>query len=126
MDYLADPPFVPPADKARAEAERNYWTMSQRAGTAPYLLFATGFALAVLAAFRVACDGWGVWWGYLGLLGRNALAGYLIHGLVADAVHPFAPRDAPAWYVWGAFAVYLGMTSLVLRYLDRNRLYLRL
>jgi heme exporter protein D len=45
---------------------------------------------------------------------------------VADAVHPFAPRDAPAWYVWAAFAVYLGMTSLVLRYLDRNRLYLRL
>jgi predicted acyltransferase len=125
-DYLADPPFVPPADKARAEAERNYWTMSQRAGTVPYLLFATGFALVVLAAFRVACDGWGLRWGYLGLLGRNALAGYLIHGLVADAVKPFAPRDAPAWYVWGAFAVYLGMTSLVLRYLDRNRLYLRL
>lgn len=125
-DYLGDPPFVPPADKARAEVERNYWTMSQRAGSVSYLLFATGFALAVLAVFRVACDGWGLRCGYLGMLGRNALAGYLIHGLVADAVKPFAPRDAPAWYVWSAFAVYLGATSLVLRYLDRNRLYLRL
>jgi predicted acyltransferase len=125
-DYLADPPFVPPADKARAEAERNYWTMSQRAGTVSYLLFATGFALVVLAVFRVACDGWELQLGYLGLLGRNALAGYLIHGLVADAVKPFAPRDAPAWYVWCAFVVYLGVTSLILRYLDRNRLYLRL
>jgi hypothetical protein len=45
---------------------------------------------------------------------------------VADAVEPFAPRDAPAWYAWAAFAVYLGVTTLVLRYLDRNRLYLRL
>ena len=125
-DYLAHPPFVPPADKTQAEAERNYWTMSQRAGSVPYLLFATGFGLAVLAAFRVACDGWGLRSGYLGLLGRNALAGYLVHDLVADAVKPFAPRDAPAWYVWAAFAVYLGATTLLLRYLDRNRLYLRL
>jgi len=125
-DYVADPPFVPPADKARAEAERNYWTMSQRAGSVPYLLFATGFGLAVLAAFRLACDGWGLRWGYFGMLGRNALAGYLIHDLVADAVKAFAPRDAPAWYVWCAFAVYLGMVSVVLRYLDRNRYFFRL
>jgi predicted acyltransferase len=125
-DYLAHPPFVPPADKGAAEAGRNYWTMSQRAGTPSYLVFATGFGLAVLAVFRVASDGWGLRWGYLDLLGRNALAGYLVHGLVADAVRPFAPRDAPAWYAWGAFAVYLGVTSLVLRFLDRNRLYLRL
>ena len=125
-DYLAQPPFVPPADKGRAEAERNYWTMSQRAGSVTYLLFATGFGLAVLAAFRVACDGCGLRWGYLDLLGRNALAGYLVHGLVADAVKPFAPRDAPGWYVWAAFAVYLAVTSVFLRYLDRNRMYLRL
>jgi predicted acyltransferase len=125
-DYRAHPPFVPPADRAQAEAERNYWTMSQRAGSVSYLTFATGFGLVVLAAFRVACDGWDFRWGYLGLLGRNALAGYLIHGLVADAVEPFTPRDAPASFVWAAFAVYLGVTSLFLRYLDRNRLYLRL
>lgn len=125
-DYLAQPPFVPPADKARAEAERNYWTMSQRAGSVTYLLFATGFGLVVLAAFRVACDGWGLRWGYLDLLGRNALAGYLVHGLVADAVQPFTPRDASAWYVWSSFAVYLGVTTLFLRYLDRNRYFLRI
>jgi predicted acyltransferase len=125
-DYLAQPPFVPPADRARAEAERNYWTMSQRAGSVSYLLFATGFGFAVLAAFRVACDGWRLRSGYLGLLGRNALAGYLVHDLVADTVKPYAPRDAPAWYVWAAFAVYLGVTTLFLRYLDKNRYYLRL
>jgi hypothetical protein len=125
-DYFAQPPFVPPADRQQAEAARNYWTMSQRAGSVSYQTFAAGFALAVLAAFRVACDGWRLRWGYLDLLGRNALAGYLIHGMVAGAVKPFTPRDAPAVYVWAAFAVYLGVTTLFLRYLDKHRLYLRL
>jgi predicted acyltransferase len=112
-DYLAQPPFVPPVDKAHAEAVRNYWTMSQRAGSVSYLAFATGFALVVLAGFRAVCDGWGLRWRYLDLLSRNALAGYLIHGMVADAVKPFTPRDAPAGYVWAAFAVYLGVTTLM-------------
>ena len=124
--YLAPAPFVPPADARRAEAGRNYWTMSQRAGSVTYMTFAAGFGLVVLAAFRVASDGWRLRWDYFGLLGRNALAGYLIHGLVAGAVKPFVPQDAPAAYVWAAFAVFLGVTSLFLRYLDKNRLYLRL
>ena len=126
VDYAAQPPFVPPADKRQAEADWNYWTMSQRTGSVSYQTFAAGFGLVVLAAFRVGCDGWRLQSDYLGLLGRNALAGYLIHGVVAEAVEPFVPRDAPAAYVWAAFAVYLGVTTLFLRYLDRNRLYLRL
>jgi predicted acyltransferase len=125
-DYAAHPPFVPPPDRRQAEAVRNYWTMSQRTGSVTYQTFAAGFGLVVLAAFRVLCDGWRLRSDYLGLLGRNALAGYLIHGVVGEAVKPFVPKDAPAAYVWAAFAAYLGVTTLFLRYLDRNRLYLRL
>jgi predicted acyltransferase len=125
-DYAAHPPFVPPADRRQAEAAWNYWTMSQRAGSVSYQTFAAGFGLVVLALFRVLCDGWRLRSEYLGLLGRNALAGYLIHGIVADAVQPFVPKDAPAAYVWGGFAVFLTLTTLFLRFLDRNRLYLRL
>lgn len=125
-DYLAHPPFVPPADKRQAETDRNYWTMSQRTGSVTYHAFAAGFALVVLAVFRVACDGWRLRWSYLDLLGRNALAAYLIHGVVGNTVEPFIPNDAPAAYVWSAFAVYLGVTTLFLHYLDRHRLYLRL
>ena len=125
-DYFAHPPFVPPADRQHAEAVWNYWTMSQRTGSVTYQTFAAGFALVVLAGCRVLCDGWRLRWGYLDLLGRNALAAYLIHALVAEAVEPFTPRDAPAAYVWAAFAVYLGVTTLFLSYLDKHRLYLRL
>ncbi len=104
----------------------NYWTMSQRAGSVTYLTFAAGFGLAVYAAFLVACDRWGLRWGYLDLLGRHALAGYVIHDLVGDAVKPFVPKDSPGWWVAAAFLVYLGVVTLFLRYLDRNKLYLKL
>ena len=124
--YLAPPPFVPPPDKKRAEEIRNYWTMSQRAGSVPYQLFAAGVGLVVLAGFRVVCDGWGLRWTYLDMLGRNALAAYLVHRLADDAVSPFVPRDAPAWYVWAAFGIYLGITTLFLRFLNKNQLYLKI
>jgi predicted acyltransferase len=121
-DQLADPPFAPLSEPWQL----NYWVMSQRAGSVSYLVFAAGFAFAVYAAFLVACDRWGWRWGYLDLLGRHALAGYVIHEMVSGAVKPFVPKDSPGWYVALGFAVYLGVTTLFLRHLDRNKLYLRL
>jgi hypothetical protein len=135
--------FTPPNDLWSAESWRhvhdgfplvppdghfgpNYWTMSQRAGSVTYLLFAAGFALAVLAAFRWACDGRGLRVGAFGLFGRNALAGYIVHDMVMGAVKPFVPRDAPGWWVGVGFAAFLGLTTLFVRHLDRHRLYLRL
>lgn len=115
-------PFVQPS----ASLQLNYWVMSQRAGSVTYLLFGAGFAFAVYAGFRVGCDRFGFAWGYFDLLGRHALAGYVIHDMVAGAVKPFVPKDAPEWYVAAGFAVYLGVTTLFLRHLDRHRLYLRL
>lgn len=104
----------------------NYWTMSQRAGSVTYPLFAGGVAVVAFAAFRWGCDRRQVRWGYLDLLGRHALAGYVVHGMASDAVRPFVPKDSPLWWVGVGFAVYLGLTTLVLRYLDRHRLFLKL
>lgn len=117
----ASPPFVLPS-----AVQLDYWIMSQRAGSVTYLTFAAGFALMVLAAFRVACDRFGAQWGYLDLLGRHALAGYVLHDMVSDAVSPFVPRDAPLWWVVVTLGLYFGIVTLFLRYLDRHRLYLKL
>jgi hypothetical protein len=118
----ATPPFVRPGEPF----EQDYWVMSQRAGSVSYLTFAAGFGMAVYAVFLVLCDRWGLRWGYLDLLGRHALAGYVIHDLVGGAVKPFVPKGSPAWWVLAAFLIYLGVITLFLRYLDRNRLYLKL
>jgi surface polysaccharide O-acyltransferase-like enzyme len=100
--------------------------MSQRAGSVSYLAFGAGFSLALFALFVMACDtrSWRV--GMLTTLGSNALAGYIIHDLVIEAMRPYTPKDSAMWYALASFGLFLGITYLFIRYLERNRIYLRL
>ena len=86
---LAAPPFAPPRGPV------DLWTMSQRAGSVSYQTFAAGFSPAVYAAFVLACDVGGFRLGLFRTFGRNALAAYLLHPMVASAVKPYLPEDAP-------------------------------
>ncbi len=119
-DALVEPPFVPPVQPV------NIWTMSQRAGSVSYLTFGAGFALAVYALFVLACDTGRLRIGIFRTLGTNALAGYIIHDLVNAAVKPFVPKDSPLWYVFTGFGVSLLICYLFLRYLEKQRLFLKL
>jgi len=119
---LAEPPFVPPPDAT--SREENFWMMSQRAATLSYHVFAAGFALAVYAAFRVACDQWRLQWSVFRTLGTNALAAYILHGMVGSAVAAYVPQDAPGWYVTAAFAAYFSLTYGMLRALEKRRIYI--
>jgi hypothetical protein len=116
----AAPPFVPP------HGPISPWSMSQRVGSVSYLTFSTGFSLAVFALFVVACDRGGLRVGTFRAFGRNALAAYILHGLVAGAVKPYVPDDAPGWYVAAGFLVYLGINELFVRGLEKNGVFLRL
>lgn len=120
QSFLIEPPFVPPSEPV------NIWTMSQRAGSASYLTFGAGFSLVVYAFFVIACDLGALRIGLFRTLGTNALVGYILHDLVNDAVKPIVPKDAPLWYVFLGFGVSLGICYLVLRFLERQRLYLKL
>ena len=100
--------------------------MSQRAGSISYLTFGAGFALVLYAMFVLACDAGRFRPRILSTLGGNALAGYIIHDLVSDAIKPHTPKDAPLWFALAAFAVFLGICYLFIRYLEKNNLYLRL
>lgn len=118
---LLEPPFFPPAQPV------NIWTMSQRAGSVSYVTFGSGFALAVFALFLVACDaGTPIQAGLFRTLGTNALAGYVIHDLVNDAITPFVPKDSPLWYVAIGFAASFGICYLFLRFLEKQRLFFKL
>ncbi|NUN51961.1 MAG: hypothetical protein HUU06_04110 [Planctomycetaceae bacterium] len=118
--WLVEPPFWPPARPV------DLWTMSQRAGSLSYLVFSAGFSLLVYAWFVWWADGRGRSWEWLGIFGRNPLAGYLIHLGVAAAVKPFGPKDSPWWWVVVTFGIYFGITCLFLRTLDRQKLFLRM
>jgi predicted acyltransferase len=115
-------PLIQPA----GEPQLNYWIMSQRAGSVTYLLCGAGIAALLYAFFRVASDHYGLRLGLFALLGRHALAGYLIHGMVSDTMKPFCPKDSPLWWVSVCLSVYLAISIVFIRYLDRNRLWLKL
>lgn len=116
----AAPPFVPPADAA------DLFTMSQRAGSVSYQIFAAGFALATLAAFVLACDA-GRWRSrVLQSLGENALAAYLLHYVVGRPLKLFSPKDAPAWFAILAFAVFVCICLMGVRWLERKGVRFRL
>ncbi len=118
--FLAAPPFTPPWHP------NDLWTMSQKAGSISYLLFSAGFSLVVYALCVYLCDMHKLALGVFDALGQNALAAYILHDMVDAAVSPFAPRDAPLWYVLAAFAVFFGVCWLFVAYLNRHRLFLRL
>ena len=117
---LIEPPFVPPSWPV------NVWTMSQRSGSVSYLTFGAGFSMAVYAFFVWACDIGPVSLGVFRTLGTNALVAYIVHDLVAAAIHPLVPRDSPLWVVVLALILFLGICYAMLRYLERHRLFLKL
>jgi predicted acyltransferase len=122
VGHRAPPPFVPPSSSGPPAL----WTMSQRTGSTSYLTFSAGFSLAVYALFVLACDLGRFQSRVFRTFGVNALAAYIIHPLVAGAVKPYAPNDAPLWYVAAAFGVYFGICYLFNRYLEDHRIFLKL
>jgi predicted acyltransferase len=119
---MAPPPFFPPA----SSNVRSLWTMSQRAGSVSYQTFGAGFSLAVYALCVVVCDRLGAQSGMFRVFGVNALAAYIIHPLVSEAVKPYVPNNAPLWYVAAAIGLYLAICTLFNDYLDKHQVYLRL
>jgi len=117
---FAASPFVPPTQPV------NLWTMSQRTGSISYLIFSSGFSLAVYALFVVACDLGNLRVGIFRTFGQNALATYILHGMVSGAIKPFVPNDAPLWYVAAGVGVYFLINYLFIRTLERDGIYLRL
>jgi predicted acyltransferase len=120
----AEPPFVqPPASEQR---QLNYWLMDKRIVTLPFNVFSSGFSLAAYAFFVLLSDlgGWQV--GFFRTLGQNALAAYILHELVNNAVHAFAPDNSPLWWVLTTFAIYVGITYMFVRHLEKHGIFIRM
>lgn len=120
----APPPFVePPPPEVRRS---NYWMMDKRVVTITFILFSTGFAFALYGVFVLACDRGGLEWGLFRMLGQNPLAAYLLHIPVEKAVQSLVPKDSPLWWCLIGLAVSFSITVMLVRALDRRKLYLRL
>lgn len=121
---LAEPPFVPPP--GREERKLNYWMMTKRITTQSFILFATGFSCAVYALFIFLVDLNGFSSKLFAMFGENPLAAYIIHHAVNHFVSQIFPEDSPAWYACIGLVVFTAITWLCVRYLQKNRMILRL
>jgi predicted acyltransferase len=116
----AAPPFVSPWHEA------TIWEMSQRAGSVSYMTFAAGFAMAVYALFVWLCDMRGWTLGVFRTFGSNAMAAYVLHMIVGEFLDPYAPCDAPWWYVAIVGVLAVGLCWMFVRHLERQRLFIRM
>src|SRR5262249_22123494 len=115
---LAEPPFVPPPPPEQRRL--NYWMMTKRATSLSFMLFSSGFALAVYAFFFFLSDLAHLQIGLFRTFGQNALATYIIHEVVNNAVRYFSPNDSPLGWILTTFALFYGITYLFVRHLDKN------
>jgi predicted acyltransferase len=122
--FLAPPPFVQP--EASAQRQMNYWLMCKRVVSLPFILAASGIALVLYAVFVLLCDLGGLHIGVFRTFGQNALAAYVLHEMVARALHGFTPEDSPAWWILTTFALFAGTTYGLVRALETRGIFIRM
>ena len=121
----AEPPFFAKADNKLRE--HNFWMMKKRIMAPSYILFSIGFALFLYALFIAASDLGGLQAGLFRTLGQNPLAAYMIHEIVMmNCIKPIVPKDSEWWWVATSFAAFFAITWGALKYMENNKLYLRL
>jgi len=124
QDLLGEMPMVPPPPPEQRRI--NYWMMDKRMAAQPFMLFATGFGIAAYCVFILLSDIGGVSIPLFRTLGTNALAAYAIHHAIEIMVHQVVPGDAPFWPVAGGLAVFMLITWMMVRFLEKNKLFIRL
>ena len=105
----------------------NYWLMYKRIVSAPFILFTTGFSIALYALFIFLADLGGMTVGIFTTFGMNPLAAYVFHSIIKHSMREFlTPRDSPEWYVWMMTGIFIGLTYLFVRHLEKHNIYVRL
>lgn len=121
---LAEPPLVPPPGIEKRAI--NYWMMDKRMVTQSFVMFSIGFAMSLYGLFVVVCDVKQKRWSLFETFGKNPLAAYIIHHLVALAFLAVVPNDSPLALVMVGLFLYFITTYLFVRFLEQRQLYLRL
>ena len=123
-DLLGEPPFMPIVGTDQRLI--NYWMMDKRMPSQSFMLFATGFGIVLYVVFIALCDLGGMAVPLFRTFGTNALAAYAIHHAIEMLVHQAIPKDAPFWPVFGGFLVFFLITWMMVRFLEKSKIYLRL
>lgn len=120
----AEPPFVDkPGENVR---QYNFWMMQKRIVSPSFTLFAIGFAMVVYCLFIAASDIGGLQVSLFRTFGQNPLAAYIIHEITMHSIKPLAPKDSSFWWLALVFLLFFSITWGALKYMEKNKLFLRL
>jgi predicted acyltransferase len=137
-ELLVEPPFVaPPRDDPQTDPPpsidhrlQNYWMLGKRMPNLSFITFASGFAFALYGLFVIACDLGGVSVGIFRTFGTNALAAYFLHHVIEEQIagkeSSLVPHDSPLWYCLCGFVLFFGLTYACVRYLEKQKIYVKL
>ena len=120
----AEPPFFanPPVE----ERELNFWMMYKRIVAPAFILFSIGFALFLYSLFIAASDIGSFQAGLFKTFGQNPLAAYIIHEITMLCFKSITPKDCEWWWLAIMFSVFFAVTWGAVKYMENNKLYLRL
>lgn len=121
----AELPFViPPGPDKRLE---NYWMMNKKRTVAlPFTLFSSGFALFLYSLSIPLCDLGGLQIGVFRTFGQNPLAAYIIAHMTEHSILSLTDRNSSLNWILFCFGLFFLITYLMLRYLEKHKLFLRL
>ena len=122
--WFAEPPFFKPPQKELRKW--NYWMMSQRSGTLSYLVFSAGFSLLVFLVFFIVSDLFQLQLSIFRTFGTNALMAYVLHLMISNAVQPFFPKDSPVWFSLVGLGIFLFVTWLFVRTMEKQGVFVRI
>jgi predicted acyltransferase len=123
--FLAEPPFVPPPSYPKRAW--NYWMISQKAGALSYQIFAGGLSLLVFLIFDWTSERFRSRWNPLTTLGRNAIACYIAHGFLIDAISSgWLQKTSPESHVLLGLFLVLSATFGLAKFLEWRGIFLRL
>ena len=101
--------------------------MSQKAGALSYQTFAGGLSLLVFLIFDWASERFRSRWNPLTTLGRNAIACYIAHGFLIDAISSgWLQKTSPESHVLLGLFLVLSATFGLAKFLEWRGIFLRL
>ncbi|MGI9242460.1 MAG: hypothetical protein ACR2RV_16800 [Verrucomicrobiales bacterium] len=56
----------------------------------------------------------------------NALAAYILHGMLGSAIKPSVPQDVPGWCMTARVFLFFVVNWIIIHHLEKQKIFLKL
>jgi predicted acyltransferase len=102
------------------------WQFSQKSMTIAYPLLSSGLSFVVFVAFYWLADLKKINFPHLTILGMNPLIMYIVQNVLIEFHGNYLKRDSSIWLALTGFVLIYAVCYIVARYLNRNKLFIKI